>query len=60
MESSQENLWNKIQLKGPQRRKYTLEQNQKGAGKLGWFMSDLNHNVPTTWRWARGDIRLQH
>ena len=24
-------------------------------GKLGWFMSDINRNVPTTWRWARGD-----
>ena len=24
-------------------------------GKLGWFMSDRNHNIPTTWRWARWD-----
>ena len=23
--------------------------------KLGWFMSDINRNIPTTWRWARGD-----
>ena len=27
----------------------------KGAGKLGWFMSNTNRNIPTTWRWARGD-----
>ena len=27
----------------------------KGMGKLGWFMSDINRNIPTTWIWARGD-----
>ena len=21
-------------------------------GKLGWFMPDINRNIPTTWRWA--------
>ena len=21
---------------------------QKGVGKLGWFMSDINSNIPTT------------
>ena len=21
-------------------------------GKLGWFMSDINRNIPTTWWWA--------
>ena len=24
-------------------------------GKLGLFMSSINHNIPTTWRWARRD-----
>ena len=33
---------------------------QKGAGKLGWFMSNINRNIPTTWRWARGDWKVQH
>ena len=28
-ESCQENLWNEIQLKGPQRQKQTQEQNKK-------------------------------
>ena len=23
--------------------------------KLGWFMSDINRNIPTRWRWACGD-----
>ena len=27
----------------------------KGVGKLGWFMSDINRNIPTTWGWARGN-----
>ena len=31
MESFKENLWNEIQLKGPQRQKYTLEQNSGQA-----------------------------
>ena len=38
-ESCRENLWNEIQLKGPERQKQTQEQNEKGVGKLGWFMS---------------------
>ena len=37
--SCQENLWNEIELKGPRRQKQTQEQNEKGVGKLGWFMS---------------------
>ena len=24
--------------------------------KLGWFMSDINRNIPTTWRWAMGTL----
>ena len=29
---------------------------KKGVGKLGWFiLKDRNLNIPTTWRWARGD-----
>ena len=39
-ESCRENLWSEIQLKGPQRQKHTQEQNEKGVGKLGWFMSE--------------------
>ena len=31
-------------------------QRSEGVGKLGWFISDINHNIPITWRWARGDI----
>ena len=30
---------NEIQLKGPQIQKQTQEQNKKGVGKFGWFMS---------------------
>ena len=37
-ESSRENSWNEIQLKGPQRQKQTRTE-QKGVGKLGWFLS---------------------
>ena len=37
-ESCRKNLWSEIQLKGPQRQKLTQEQ-KKGVGKLGWFMS---------------------
>ena len=25
-------------------------------GKLSWFMSDINRNVPTKWKWAQGDV----
>ena len=25
-------------------------------GKLGWFVSDMNRNIPTAWKWARGDV----
>ena len=39
-ESCQENLWNEMQMKGPQGQKQTQEQNKKGVGKLGWFMSE--------------------
>ena len=28
-------------------------------GKLGWFMLDINLNIPTTWRWAHGDMRAR-
>ena len=45
---SWENLRNEIELKWPQRQKQTQERNKKEWGKLGWFMSDINCNVPTT------------
>ena len=49
VESCRENLWNEIQLKGPKRQKQTQEQNnKKKVGKLGWFMSKTNRNIPTT------------
>ena len=48
-ERFRENLWHKIQLKGPEiqlkaegpyKQKQLQEQNKKkGVGKLGWFMS---------------------
>ena len=28
-------------------------------GKLGWFMSDLNRNIPTSWSWTRGDSNCE-
>ena len=28
-------------------------------GKLGWFMSDINRNIPIAWRWAHGDPLMQ-
>ena len=27
---------------------------KKGVGKLSWFISDINRNIPATWRWAHG------
>ena len=30
------------------------EKNKKG--KLGLFMSDLIHNIPTTWKWVHKDL----
>ena len=27
-----------------------------GVGKLSWFMSGINCNIPTMWRWACGDL----
>ena len=33
----------------------TRTEQKIGVGKLGWFMSDINRNIPTTWRWARED-----
>ena len=42
--SCRENLWKEIQLKRPYRQKQ--EQNKKGVGKLGWFMSKRKPQHP--------------
>ena len=57
-ERCQENLWNEIQSKGPQRQKQTQGQNEKkrsGQARLV-YVKNVNRNIPTTWRWARGDF----
>ena len=45
-EICRENLWNEIQLIGLTEIDARTE--SKGVGKLGWFMSDMNRNIPTT------------
>ena len=48
-ESDRENLWNEIQLKGPKDR--NRHKNRiKRVGKLGWFTSGINRNIPATKR----------
>ena len=37
-ESCPENLWNKIQLKGPLKTETDTRTELKGMGKLGWLM----------------------
>ena len=33
----------------------------KGLGKLAWLMSDINRNIPNTWRWAsRNSCQYRH
>ena len=56
-ESCRENVWNEIQLKRITKTVDTRTE-WKEVGKLGWFMSDINRNIPTTWRWTRGNTRL--
>ena len=52
-EICQENFWNEIQLKGPQRRRQTQDQDSKeGQAQL-----NINRNIPTTSSVARGDLR---
>ena len=57
VESCQENLWNEIQLKGPQRQKQTQEQNKKewasSAGRRSGqaqlvYVKDKNCNISIT------------
>ena len=45
-ESCRENLWNEIQL--IELTEIDARTESKGVGKLGWFMSDMNRNIPTT------------
>ena len=28
-------------------------------GKFDWFLSDMNRNIPTTWRWASGVLLFE-
>ena len=57
-ESSGENLRNEIQLKGTQSQNYRQKNRitRSGQARLGY--KNVNHNIPTTWRWARGDRRI--
>ena len=49
-ESCRENLWNEVQLKGPQRQKKTQEQNKKeGASSVG-LCKNANRNVKVSRR----------
>ena len=47
----------KYSWKGHEDRNRHKKRIKRGAGKLGWFMSDMNRNIPTTWRWAHGDAK---
>ena len=46
-ESCRESLWNEIQMKGPKKTEIDTGKESKGVGNLGWFMSDINRNIPT-------------
>ena len=37
------------------RNKHKNRRRKKGVGKLGWFMSGINRNISTTWRWTYGE-----
>ena len=47
-ESCRQNLLNKIQLKGSYRQKQTQSQNEKEWASSAGFISNTNHNIPTT------------
>ena len=46
-ESCQENLWNEIQLKEPQRQKQTQEQRKRSGQVQLVYVFDINRNIPT-------------
>ena len=46
--SCRENSWNEIQLKWAIKTEIDTGTGEKGVGKLGWFVSDINRNIPTT------------
>ena len=46
--SCRENLWNEIQLKGPQRQKETQERIKKSGQARLVYAKDINRNIPTT------------
>ena len=49
-----ENLWNEIQLKGPQdSNRHKNRITRSGQAQLV-YVKNINHSIPTTWRWARG------
>ena len=47
-ESCKENLWNEMQLKGPQRQIDIQEQNKKEWASSLVYVIDINRNIPTT------------
>ena len=56
-ESCRDNLWNEIRLKSHKDRnghKNIIK--TSGQARLV-YVFDINRNIPTTWRWARGDWR---
>ena len=61
IESCPENLWNEIQFSKPQRHKQTQEQNKKEQSEQARlvYVTHINCNIPTTWRWARGDYSFE-
>ena len=46
--SCRKNLWNEIQLKGPQRQKQTQERNKRSGQTRLDYVKDINRNIPTT------------
>ena len=48
--------WNTVERAVKREMNSKRKKKKKGVGKLGWYMSkDTSPDIPTTWRWARGD-----
>ena len=55
-QSCRENLLSEIQLKGPEERNRHKNRIKRSGQARLIYVFDINHNIPTTWRWAHGDI----
>ena len=55
-ESFRDNLCSEIQLKGPQRQKQTQEHVRRSGQARLVYVKDINRDITTTRKWARGDL----